>query len=201
MNRLIRIMAIVLALLTVSDLAFAQRRGGGGFRGGGGMRGGGFRGGGFSGRASARPTINRPAQRPAVSRPAARPSTPINRPSQLPAAGRGNRTNISRDRINTGDRVNRIGDNYINRDVNIDRDFDGDWDWDDDGCCWGVGAGIVAGAATAAALSYGTVVYALPTGCSTVIVNGISYYDCSGTWYEPQFVGQTVEYTVVAPPQ
>jgi hypothetical protein len=131
-----------------------------------------------------------------VSRPAARPGGDrVSRPAQRPA-------DINRGRVNTGDRVNRIGDNtVINRDVNIDGDWDGGWDWDDDGCCHGIGAGIVAGAATAAALSYGTTVYALPTGCGTVVVNGISYYSCDGTWYQPQFVGTTVEYTVVAPPQ
>ena len=197
MNRMIRILAIVLALLTVSDLAFAQRRGGGGRGGGGGgMRGGGFRGGGFSGRASARPTINRPAQRPSYNRPSARPGA--GRASQLPA----NINRGDRGRINTGDRVNRIGDNtVINRDVNIDGDYDGRWDWNDNGCCWGAGAAVVAGAAAVAtAAAIGSTVYALPAGCGTTYINGISYYDCGGTWYEPHFVGTTVEYEVVEPP-
>jgi hypothetical protein len=191
MNRMIRILAIVMALLTVSDLAFAQRRGGGGRGGGGGgMRGGGYRGGGFSGRASARPSINRPAQRPSYNRPSARPD--ISRPSQLPS-------NINRGRVNTGDRVNRIGDNtVINRDVNIDAD-NGRWDWNNNGCCWGAGAGIVAGAAITAA-AIGSTVYALPVGCGNVYVNGMTYYSCDGTWYEPHFIGTTVEYEVVEPP-
>ncbi len=197
MNRVIRILAIVLALLTVSDLAFAQRRGGGG-----GMRGGGFRGGGFSGRATARPTINRPPARPNVSRPAARPSGDMNRAAQRPANI--NRGDINRGRTNTGDRNNRIGDNtVINRDVNIDGDWDGRWNWNDNGCCWGAGAGIVAGATAAAitAAAVGSVVYTLPVGCSTTVVDGISYYSCDGSWYQPQFVGTTVEYVVVSPPQ
>jgi hypothetical protein len=130
-----------------------------------------------------------------------------NRPAQVPSAGRGNvnRGNINRGNINTGN-INRgnINRGDWNGDINIDNDWDGDWDWGDNGCCWGVGAGIVAGATAAAVAStydYGDVVYALPPACGTTVVNGISYYTCDGTWYQPQFVGQSVEYVVVAPPQ
>jgi hypothetical protein len=32
-----------------------------------------------------------------------------------------------------------------------------------------------------------------------VIVNGIGYSNCGGTWYQPQYYGTTVQYVVVAP--
>lgn len=195
MKKLMRILVIMMALLTVSEAAFAQRRGGGGR--GGGMRGGGFRGGGFSGRSAARPSINhRPAQRPSFDRGSINRGNNINRGN----INRGNidRGNINRGNINTGD--------FNRNNINIDRDFDGDgWNgWGDyDGCCWGhpVARGVVAGAAAAAtAAAIGTTVYALPSSCTTVYDDGISYYDCSGTWYQPQFYGTTTQYVVVEPP-
>jgi|SRR5688572_21050301 hypothetical protein len=194
MHKVIRMLAIVLALLTVSDLAFAQRRGGGGGRGGGGMRGGGYRGGGFSGRASARPNINRSMPRSNVSRPAQRP---VNR-------GNLNTGNVNRGRVNTGD-INRVGNiNNIDRNVNIDRDWDSGWNWGSDGCCYGnpIARGVAWGAAAAVtAAAIGSTVYTLPSSCTTTIVDGVSYYSCDGSWYQPQFVGTTVEYVVVSPPQ
>jgi hypothetical protein len=58
---------------------------------------------------------------------------------------------------------------------------------------------VVAGAAIANN-SYGTVVYTLPSSCVTQIVNGVTYSDCGGTWYQPQFDGTTTQYVVVSPP-
>jgi len=34
-----------------------------------------------------------------------------------------------------------------------------------------------------------------------VLVNGMTYNDCSGTWYQPQFVGTETTYIVVDSPQ
>lgn len=63
MKQLTRLMIIVLAVLTCTELAFAQRGRGGG-RGGGGRGGGGF-----SARSHARPSVNhRPAARANVNR-------------------------------------------------------------------------------------------------------------------------------------
>ena len=44
----------------------------------------------------------------------------------------------------------------------------------------------VAGAAVVTAVAIGTLVATLPPSCSTVIVDGVSYHNCSGTWYRPQ---------------
>ena len=107
--------------------------------------------------------------------------------------GGGNRTNVGNN-VNTGDRYTNI-------------ETDGDWNG---GGCWGgscgcchhpVAAGIAVGAAAAVtAAAIGSTVYALPSGCSTVIVNGITYNDCGGTWYQPQFVGTETTYIVVDDP-
>ncbi len=47
----------------------------------------------------------------------------------------------------------------------------------------------------------GSIVYSLPTDCTTVIVNGIGYQQCSNGWYQPQYLGTTVQYVVVDAPQ
>ena len=191
-----------LLLMTVSDAALAQRRGGGGRGGGrgGGMRGGGggFRGGG------GRPSVSRPnISRGSVARPnvgnLARPSNPI--------AGGINRGNINRGNINTGN-INRgnINTGNLNRPVNVgDVDINSGWGYGDGyhGCCYhpvAAGAAVVAGAAITAA-AIGSTSYALPSGCVTTVVNGITYSDCSGTWYMPQFNGTSTSYVVVGSPQ
>ena len=47
------------------------------------------------------------------------------------------------------------------------------------------GAPVVAGAAVVTAVAVGTIVATLPPACSTVIVNGVTYHNCSGTYYIP----------------
>ena len=39
------------------------------------------------------------------------------------------------------------------------------------------------GAAVVTAVAVGTVVSTLPSSCSTLLVDGVTYYDCSGTYY------------------
>jgi hypothetical protein len=48
---------------------------------------------------------------------------------------------------------------------------------------------------TAAAFS------AQKSSCSTLVVNGVSYYQCGSTWYQPSYQGGNVTYIVVSPPQ
>jgi hypothetical protein len=59
------------------------------------------------------------------------------------------------------------------------------------------GAAIATGAVVGTAmLATGTIVRSLPPACSTILVNGITYYNCSGTYYAPS--GH--EWIVVTPP-
>jgi hypothetical protein len=51
------------------------------------------------------------------------------------------------------------------------------------------------------AMVVGSVVASLPPSCSTVVVNNVSYSQCGSYWYRPAYVGSSVSYTVVAPPQ
>ena len=55
----------------------------------------------------------------------------------------------------------------------------------------GVAAGVVAG------MAIGAIIASLPKGCSTLSVDGVTYYNCSGTYYKPAPNG----YVVVAPPK
>ena len=59
-------------------------------------------------------------------------------------------------------------------------------------------AGAVAGAATAAMI--GSTVYSLPPDCQQISINAVTYQQCGGNWYLPQFTGSHVVYEVVSPP-
>lgn len=58
----------------------------------------------------------------------------------------------------------------------------------------------VIGATTATILAIGTRVTTVPVDCVSVIANGVAYQHCGPTWYQPQYVGSTVQYIVVAAP-
>jgi hypothetical protein len=81
-------------------------------------------------------------------------------------------------------------------DVNIDRD------WDDrySGCCYYRRPVARAAAVAATAAAVGSVVYSVPSGCSTTEVNGTTYVQCGSTWYRPEYNGTTTTYVVVSAP-
>jgi hypothetical protein len=58
----------------------------------------------------------------------------------------------------------------------------------------------VATTAVAAAV-VGSIVYSLPTSCSAVVVNGLTYHQCGSSWYQPRYSGTQVTYVVVNPPR
>jgi hypothetical protein len=53
--------------------------------------------------------------------------------------------------------------------------------------------------ATGAALPLGTVVAALPTGCTQTPVGGVEYYYCGGNFYRAVFQGNTLVYVTAKP--
>ena len=86
------------------------------------------------------------------------------------------------------------------------------------GCCYGpvhpvartaavvgavaVGTAIATSAAqpaTVTTVAVGTIVPALPGGCATVQINGITYHQCSGVYYRPYYQGTTLVYQVSKP--
>ena len=119
---------------------------------------------------------------------------------------RGANRNINRN-VNRG--ANRNFDRNINRNVNVNRNLDvnRNVNVDVDRRGWGYGyhpvaTGVAVGATAAVtAAVIGSVVYSLPPSCTSVIVNGISYQQCGSTWYQPQYAGSNVSYTVVNPPR
>lgn len=109
--------------------------------------------------------------------------------------------------VNRNTNVNRNTDVNRNTNVNVDRDInvdvDDDWDrfdndWDDHPVAAGVALGT---AAVITSAVIGSMVYSLPPSCSTMVVHGIAYQQCGGTWYQPQYAGTQVTYIVVNPPQ
>ena len=72
------------------------------------------------------------------------------------------------------------------------------------GGCWNCGAaiagaavGVAAAAATAVAI--GTLVASVPAGCPYQYVNGVNYYVCGPTWYQPYYGANGLYYRVVPP--
>ncbi|MGD8700966.1 MAG: hypothetical protein PVG51_07165 [Desulfosarcina sp.] len=51
-----------------------------------------------------------------------------------------------------------------------------------------------------AAVPVGTVVPALPGGCTSVVVNNANYFNCSGVYYKAAFQGNNLVYAVVPQP-
>ena len=54
-----------------------------------------------------------------------------------------------------------------------------------------------AAALAVSAVPIGTVVQALPAGCTSVAVGGVNYSDCGGVFYKAAFQGNNLVYVVV----
>lgn len=54
-------------------------------------------------------------------------------------------------------------------------------------------------AGSGAPLPLGTVVPALPAGCSPAPVGGVQYYQCGGNFYQAVFEGSTLKYVTTKP--
>ena len=106
-------------------------------------------------------------------------------------------TNNGGNRANAGN--GNFNGNTYNRNVNVN----GDVNWNH-GCCGGYGgyahpvAGAMAVGAVAGmtAAAVGSMAYSLPPGCSPYG----GYYNCGGTYYQPQYSGSDVTYVVVNNP-
>jgi hypothetical protein len=55
-------------------------------------------------------------------------------------------------------------------------------------------------APSGSAVPIGTVVSALPGGCTSVVVNNTNYFNCAGTYYKAAFQGNKLVYAVVQKP-
>lgn len=97
--------------------------------------------------------------------------------------------------------VNR---NVNRREVNVNRNVDIDVDVDRRRYHPVARAAATTAAVTTAAVVtsavVGSMVRTLPPACSAVVVNGLTYQNCGGAWYQPQYAGSSVTYVVVNPP-
>jgi hypothetical protein len=113
----------------------------------------------------------------------------------LDAAADKNRTvkNNTRTSVNKNTNVNSNKNTNVN--VNANRHVDVDVDVDR-------GFHPVAAVATVAvtAAVIGSMTPSLPpSGCVPVMVGNVMYQQCGPNWYQPQYVGTSVQYVVVAP--
>lgn len=60
--------------------------------------------------------------------------------------------------------------------------------------------GAVVAATIVTAVVIGAVVNSIPPDCDTLVVNGVAYRNCGGTYYQPRYQGNSVSYVVVNRP-
>jgi hypothetical protein len=185
-------------VLFVADFAEARGRGGGG-RGGGG-RGGGGRSfsrsgpashGGFSSRARTQPSrqMNRPSQGGA-SRPSQGKEQANTRQGNRENSGKSQEDRQEWRDQSREDRQEAAKDRQEDRQDFIDDQHDDYWD---DHHHYGYSGGIYVGTST-------TYITTLPCTTTAVIVNGVTYYNCSSTWYQRGYSGSSVTYVTVKAP-
>ena len=112
-------------------------------------------------------------------------SASVNRSASVNTANVNRNTNVNTATVNSTT-VN------VNKNVNVNS-----------GCCYnnvGVGGAVAAGVVAGAIVGTAIAASALPAACSAVIVNGVTYQNCGGAWYQPQYAGSQVTYIVVNPP-
>ena len=93
--------------------------------------------------------------------------------------------------------VNRSAN--VNQSTNISRNVNVDIDADRNRHPAATAAVTTAAVATTAAV-IGSVTRTLPPACVPVQMGAVVYQQCGGTYYQPQYVGTTVQYVVVSPP-
>jgi hypothetical protein len=108
----------------------------------------------------------------------------------------GHHGNNNKGHDNRGNHGHHGNNNHHNYNHDVYHHYNNNYRYD-----YGWGGAVAAGVAvgvTAAAI--GSVAYTLPAGCSSVVVNGVVYQQCGNTWYQPQYYGNSMSYTVVARP-
>lgn len=142
----------------------------------------GGRGGGGGGGGHARTSVNH--------------SVNTNRSANVNRNANANRnTNVNANR-NTNVNANRNVNVNANRNVNVNSYHDVDVNVNRRGY-HPVATGVAIGA-TAAVV--GSIIYSLPPSCRSVTVGSVTYRECGGTYYQPRYVGSSVEYVVVNSP-
>ena len=104
-------------------------------------------------------------------------------------------TSLNQNR-NTNVNVNRNTNVNVNRNTNVNVNVNNRGGYYNHGPSV---AGVVA-ASVATAIVVGAIVNSLPPNCTTLVVNGLAYQNCGGTYYQPQYQGNSVSYVVVVHP-
>jgi hypothetical protein len=121
-------------------------------------------------------------------------------------SGNSNRNvNVNNNRnvnVNNNRNVN-VNRNYntnvnVNRHVDVDVHHRGYYG----GCCYNNGPsfGAVVAATVTTAIVVGAIYSSLPPNCTTIIANGVTYQNCGGHYYQPQYSSGNVTYIVVNHP-
>jgi Family of unknown function (DUF6515) len=113
------------------------------------------------------------------------------------------RTSVNRGgSVNRNTNINRNTNVNVNRNVNVHGGYYGGGYYGG-GCCYHPVATAAAVTATAMVTSavIGSITHSLPSGCSSVMVNGFAYQQCGSTWYQPQLSGSSTTYVVVNAPR
>ncbi len=93
--------------------------------------------------------------------------------------------------------VNNIN---VNRNVNVDVDVDRrGGGWNNNYHPVATAAAVTATFAVTAAV-VGSAVRSVPPNCAPYNYNGMIHQQCGNTWYQPQYVGNDVQYVVINPP-
>jgi len=137
----------------------------------------------------------------------------VNEPSHNAASNRNDNKNTNNNRnVNNNTNVNRNTNVNKNTNVNVNRDVNVNTHtsynsgyYGGSGCCYHSNTGVAVAAAVATtavvtAAIVGSRVNTLPPNCTTVIANGVTYQQCGGSYYQPQFSGGTTTYVVVNQP-
>ncbi|MBL8368529.1 MAG: hypothetical protein JNM54_11540 [Candidatus Accumulibacter sp.] len=108
----------------------------------------------------------------------------------------------TRTSINHNTNVNRNTNVNVNRNTNVNVNRNVDVDVNRRGGYHPVATGVAVGAAVAVtAAVVGSMVTTLPPSCVPYVHAGITYQQCGGAYYQPQYAGSSVTYVVVDPPR
>ena len=110
--------------------------------------------------------------------------------------------NTTRTSVNKNTNVNRNTNVNVDKNVNVNTNRHVDVDVDVDRDYHPVGTALAVGATVAVTSAViGSVVNSVPPSCVPVQIGNVLYQQCGSTWYQPQYVGTSVQYVVIAPPR
>lgn len=116
------------------------------------------------------------------------------------AASEAHAARVATANVNTRTSVNRNTNVNVNRNthVNVNRNVNVNVNNRYNPVATGVAVGA---AAVVTAAVVGSMVYSLPPRCAPYVHAGVTYQQCGGAYYQPQYSGSSVTYVVVNPPR